>query len=89
MIRLTLSNVFSEAFLLKSVLYISDENDDDATRSCESAVDIIAASTAESNNPAITVGNIFCTSTINTFCVFAPSSIPFAFKMLSDEGSVI
>ena len=83
MIRLTLSNVFSEAFLLKSVLYISDENDDDATRS------IIAASTAESNNPAITVGNIFCTSTINTFCVFAPSSIPFAFKMLSDEGSVI
>ena len=56
--RLTQRSFFSEAFLSKSVLYISDENDDDDTRSCESAVDMIAASTAAKSTPAIIDGNM-------------------------------
>ena len=69
---------FSDAFFLMIGLYISLVNDDDATRSCQSAVDIDAAIIAARSKPAIKPGNTRLASVTNTSsCApFARSSRP-------------
>ena len=51
-------------------------NDEEATRSCESAVDIAAATIAASKKPAIIGGNISCAKTMNISCWFFGNKLP-------------
>ena len=69
----TSKTCFSVASFLIRRLKMSVAKDDDATKSCESAVDIIAARIADNIMPATTGGKSFLTTSINT-CSLSPST---------------